>query len=162
MKRLIFAAMLIAGCGEPSSPIAAPPPKVSPPEATRQAEASPFDSEDEERAYLMSLSNPTPEQWKRRNELNRKAERRAEEFAARVAEAKAKAEAEYRAKRPGALMEEAAKHRREGKPNAAIVKLREIAEKYPESPEADGVSRLIEECKAEARAMYEAERAKQK
>jgi hypothetical protein len=108
-----------------------------------------FRSEAEELAYLTSLANPTPIQWRRRNELKEKEE-----------EAVARAEAAYQAKRPKMLRAEAAKHRREGKPNAAIAKLREIVEKYPNSPEAEGSPGLIDECKAEARAMYEAEKAR--
>jgi hypothetical protein len=123
-----------------------------------------FASESEELAYLSSLANPSPDQWKRRRELRGKAESadRAERAKALEAAAAVEREMEVRAAareaaRPREMMELADKHRAERKPGLAVVVAKDVMTKYPDSAEAKAVPSFIARCEAENRARYEAE-----
>jgi TolA-binding protein len=111
-----------------------------------------FDGEGEELAYLKALSNPSPAQWKRREELAKK------EADAAVADA-AKQRADREVLRPREVYETALEARREGKPSTAGDALKLLIRSYPSSPEAALAPALIEQCLAEARAKDAAWRA---
>jgi hypothetical protein len=121
MRRLLLLLALMAGCG-----------------------GDKFATEAEELSYLSALSDPSPAQWKRRQELQMKAAREAdaaakgkarEELAAR----RAAADAEGRmspGERIAALMARAAGHEAKGDYNEAFICYKDLVEGYPAAPEA--------------------------
>jgi len=119
-----------------------------------------FDSEREEHAYLSSLSNPTPEQWKRKNELTEKIARESLESSRRAEAAfaaewnapaavaqRAKEEAERNSAAIKELMESGAEKEGKGEPGLACFYYRSIIDKFPNAPEADTARERLKLCR---------------
>jgi hypothetical protein len=119
-----------------------------------------FDSEAEELAYLSSLSNPTPEQWKRKNALTIKV---AQEIEARESKQlaawndpaavaqRAKEDAERKKQADDReimlLMGKGFEKQQNGDPGGACFFFRTVAEKFPNAPEAKTARERLRICR---------------
>jgi len=130
-----------------------------------------FSSESGEHAYLSSLSNPTPEQWQRKNSLTEKLAREALESLRREkaaasaayndpaavarrakeeneeADRRAKEQAQRDSERVAELMSGGMEKERKGEPGMACSYYKRVMEEYPNAPEAPAARERLRACR---------------